>query len=140
MDAVRILQAILYAFVMKAGLTPSVMLMSMNVVYHHPTVKMAGRAATQRAASTAPVHLGFQALLVVRTSETHVPVVRVEMELVFVSPQQPIHASVQWDSLEQHAQQLVSYSTTACIYESTYLILYCIRVCVLVYCTMFKVQ
>ena len=94
---------------MKAGLTPSVMLMSMNVIYHHPAVKMAGPAPTQRAASTAPVHLGFQALLVVRTSETHVPVDPVEMELVSVSPQQPIHASVQWDSLEQHAQQLVSY-------------------------------
>ena len=65
MDAVRILQAILYAFVMKAGLTPSVMLMSMNVIYHHHAVIIMGPAETQRADLTASAHPTFLAQCVV---------------------------------------------------------------------------
>lgn len=77
-------QAIMSVFATKGGLTLSAMLMSMNVIYHHPPVKMVVSATTQRVASTAPVHQGFQVLLVARTTEIHVPVVHVEMELVSV--------------------------------------------------------
>ena len=62
---------ILYASVIKVGLTPSVMPMLMNVISCHLVVKIMGPASTQRVASTALVHLGFQGPLVVRTAEIH---------------------------------------------------------------------
>ena len=82
METVLTYKEIMYASVMKAGLTPSVMLTSMNVIYCHPVVEIVGPATTQRVASTAPVNLGFQAPPVARIPEIHAPVVHVEKELV----------------------------------------------------------
>ena len=68
--------------------------MSMDVIYHHPAVKMVGPAPTHRAASTAPVHLGFQVQLVVRTSEIHALKCHVRMGIAANSAAPPISVCV----------------------------------------------